>query len=48
MSLLENEAVVAPEVVAPEVIAPAKSGVECTRDTRGSAPCAVVMCEDCN
>ena len=28
--------------------APVKSGLECTRDTRGDAPCAVKNCENCN
>ena len=58
MSLLENEAVAAPEVAAPEVAAPevaapevtapAKSNIECTKDTRGEAPCARPVCESCN
>lgn len=39
MSLLENEA-----VAAPEVAAPAKSGVECTRDS----DCPVNDCENCS
>jgi hypothetical protein len=41
------EAVVATPAVAP-VAAPAKSGAECTRDTRGANPCAVKDCENCN
>lgn len=40
-------AVVATPAVAP-VAAPAKSGAECTRDTRGDAECAVKDCENCN
>jgi hypothetical protein len=38
---------VATPAVAP-VAAPAKSGAECTRDTRGDAECAVKDCENCN
>lgn len=40
-------AVVATPTVAP-VAAPAKSGAECTRDTRGDAECAIKDCENCN
>ena len=29
-------------------VSSAKTGAECTRDTRGEAPCAVVNCENCN
>ena len=35
-------------VVTPAPAAPAKSGAECTRDTRGEADCAVKNCENCN
>jgi hypothetical protein len=45
------EAVVAAVVEAPTVapvVAPVKSGAECTRDTRGDAPCAIKDCENCN
>lgn len=59
MGLFDKEEVIAPSIeavvaavveaptVAP-VVAPAKSGAECTRDTRGDAPCAVKDCENCN
>jgi hypothetical protein len=60
MGLFDKEEVIAPSVeavvvaaavttpaVAP-VAAPAKSGAECTRDTRGDAECAVKDCENCN
>jgi hypothetical protein len=54
MDLFNKEEVTAPsmeaaiaEAVKP-VIAPAVSTVECTRDTRGDAPCAVKDCENCN
>ena len=53
MDLFNKEEVVAPsmeaaiaQAVAPS--APAKSGAECTRDTRGEADCAVKNCENCN
>jgi len=59
MGLFDKEEVVAPSVeaavaavveapAAAPVAAPAKSGAECTRDTRGEAPCAVTDCENCN
>jgi len=54
MTDLEKEDLVAPKAEAtpeakkPETIAPTKSNVECTRDTRGEAPCAVKDCENCN
>ena len=60
MDLFEKEEVVAPTVEAAvaeatkPAVAPAakpalvKSGVECTRDTRGEAECAVKDCENCN
>lgn len=35
-------------VATPKAAAPAKSGAECTRDTRGEADCAVKNCENCN
>jgi hypothetical protein len=56
MGLFDKEEVTAPsmeaaiaEAVKPVApVAPAKVGVECTRDTRGDAPCAVKDCENCN
>lgn len=47
MGILDKEEVVAPSqnVVAPK---PTAVKVECTRDTRGDAPCAVKDCENCN
>jgi hypothetical protein len=58
MDLFEKEEVVAPTVEAAVAEAtkpapaakpaPVKSGVECTRDTRGEAECAVKDCENCN
>ena len=43
------ETVAPVEAVAPIVTAtPVKFGVECTRDTRGEAPCDVKDCENCN
>jgi hypothetical protein len=59
MDLFEKEEVVAPTVEAAVAEAtkpaapaakpaPVKSGVECTRDTRGEAECAVNDCENCN
>jgi hypothetical protein len=57
MDLFNKEEVTAPsmeaaiaEAVKPVVApaAPIKANVECTRDTRGDAPCAVKDCENCN
>jgi hypothetical protein len=56
MGLFDKEEVTAPTIQAAvaEAIKPAvepatiKSGAECTRDTRGDAPCAVKDCENCN
>jgi hypothetical protein len=58
MGLFDTEEVAAPSVeaaiqtvvapVATPPAAPVKSGVECTRDTRGDADCAVKDCENCN
>jgi hypothetical protein len=57
MDLFNKEEVTAPsmeaaiaEAVKPAVtpIAPVKANVECTRDTRGEAECAVKNCENCN
>jgi hypothetical protein len=59
MGLFDKEEVTAPSMeaaiaeavkpVAPVApVAPVKAGVECTRDTRGDAPCAVKDCENCN
>lgn len=56
MGLFDKEEVTAPtieaaiaEAVKPVATpAPAKSGAECTRDTRGEADCAVKNCENCN
>ena len=58
MSIFDKEEVVAPtaEAAVAEAIkpveavvipAPVRSGTECTRDTRGQAPCAVKDCENC-
>jgi len=57
MDLFNKEEVTAPSVeaaiaqaVKPATapVVPVKSTVECTRDTRGEAPCAVKDCENCN
>jgi len=59
MDLFDKEEVTAPSMeaaiaeavkpVAPTPApAPAKSGAECTRDTRGEADCDVKDCENCN
>jgi len=59
MDLFDKEEVTAPsmeaaiaEAVKPAAPtpapAPAKSGAECTRDTRGEADCDVKDCENCN
>lgn len=56
MALFDKEEVTAPsmeaaiaEAVKPVATPlPAKSGAECTRDTRGDADCAVKNCENCN
>jgi hypothetical protein len=52
MGLFDKEEVLAPAeaVVAEAVRTPATvaSKVECTRDTRGDADCAVKDCENCN
>lgn len=52
MADFSTEEVVAPTLgaaVAAAVAAkPSASKVECTRDTRGDAPCAVANCENCN
>jgi hypothetical protein len=46
------EAAIAKAVEPASVVTPAavvaKSGAECTRDTRGEAECAVKDCENCN
>jgi hypothetical protein len=42
------EAVVAEAVMPVAPVAPVSSRAECTRDTRGEAPCAVKDCENCN
>jgi hypothetical protein len=49
MSIFDKEEVVAPTQAA-AVAAAIKplAKVECTRDTRGDAPCAVTNCENCN
>jgi hypothetical protein len=55
--ILKTEEVTAPsmeaaiaEAVKPVVApaAPVKANVECTRDTRGEADCAVKDCENCS
>jgi hypothetical protein len=52
MSLFDKEEVVAPTQVAAVAAAvapkPYASKVECTRDTRGDAPCVIKDCENCN
>ena len=57
MDLFNKEEVTAPsmeaaiaEAVRPVVtpVAPVSANVECTRDTRGEAACAVTNCENCN
>jgi hypothetical protein len=54
MDTFNTESVVAPTfdaaVISAAVNVPAAPAakVECTRDTRGEAPCAVVDCENCN
>lgn len=54
MDTFNTEEIVAPAfdaaVISAPINVPAASAVkvECTRDTRGEAPCAVVDCENCN
>jgi hypothetical protein len=50
MSIFDKEEVVAPtqEAAVAAAVKPSASKVECTRDTRGDAPCAVKDCENCN
>lgn len=52
MSIFDKEEIVAPTqeaaVAAAVAPKPSASKVECTRDTRGDAPCAVKDCENCN
>jgi hypothetical protein len=59
LSISEQEVVVAPTIKAavaeavkpaeaPVASAPVRSGLECTRDTRGEADCAIKDCENCN
>jgi len=59
MSLFDKKEVVAPtmEAAVAEAVktveavvpaAPVNSGLACTRDTRGEAPCAIKNCENCN
>lgn len=50
MGILDQETVVAPTQQAAVAAAVAKPApkAECTRDTRGDAPCAVKDCENCN
>ena len=54
MTDLIKEEIVAPTIEAAiaKAVEPApvvaKSGAECTRDTRGEAECAVKDCENCN
>jgi len=47
-----KEEIVAPTIQAAVAAAvapkPAASNVECTRDTRGQAACAIKDCENCN
>jgi len=48
MSLFDKEEVVAPTQVTAVAPKPSASKVECTRDTRGDAPCVIKDCENCN
>jgi hypothetical protein len=54
MGLFDKEEVSAPTVEAAiaeavkPVVAPVSFVTNCTRDTRGEAPCAVKDCENCN
>jgi hypothetical protein len=49
MAIFDKEEVVAPTQAAAVAAALKPSAkVECTRDTRGDAPCAVADCENCN
>ena len=53
MGIFDKEEVTAPTIEAAvaeaiKPVVPVKSGAECTRDTRGDAPCAVENCENCN
>jgi hypothetical protein len=54
MDLFNKEEIVAPTFeaavlsAAVNVAAAVTAKVECTRDTRGEAPCAVKDCENCN
>jgi hypothetical protein len=49
MSIFDKEEVVAPTQSAAVAAAIKPSAkVECTRDTRGDAPCAIKDCENCN
>ena len=52
MGIFDKEEVVAPTqgaaVAAAVAPKPAAPKAECTRDTRGDAPCAVKDCENCN
>jgi hypothetical protein len=54
MDLFKKEEIVAPTFeaavisAAANVAAAVSTKVECTRDTRGDAPCAVKNCENCN
>ena len=51
MGVFDKEEVVAPTqsaAIAAVVSKPASSKAECTRDTRGDAPCAIKDCENCN
>ena len=52
MGVFDKEEVVAPTQAAAvsAAVAPKASSAknECTRDTRGDAPCAIKDCENCN
>ena len=52
MADFSKEEIVAPtrEAAVAAAVAPkvTSSKVECTRDTRGDAPCALANCENCN
>ena len=48
MGIFDKEEVVAPTQQAAVQAAIPTPKDECTRDTRGDAPCAVKDCENCN
>lgn len=48
MSILDQEPVVEAATAPVRAVAPTTSSTDCTRDTRGEAPCSVKNCENCN